>query len=202
MPTNLVLLTDRLFRTAFHYDNVSDDVDEYVEITGPAGIDISGYGLVLYNGNDEKEYSTILVPSSTVLADQSGGLGTFVFALPLNGIQNGDPDGVVIVDDSGAILHAFAYGGSFTPIDGPASGVLLPDIGVKEDAAGPVDSALVNPAYSYDTRNSLTWTVGTQSGVRGVPNNAPPPPGPPPPPSPPPPTPHTNPLPPPARDRA
>ena len=34
----------------FHYDNAGTDVDEKVEISGPAGTSSTGWQLVLYNG--------------------------------------------------------------------------------------------------------------------------------------------------------
>src|SRR5678815_3406700 len=34
----------------FHYDNAGTDVDEKVEISGPAGTSLTGWQLVLYNG--------------------------------------------------------------------------------------------------------------------------------------------------------
>ena len=34
-----------------HYDNVGTDADEKIESTGPAGTDVTGWQLVLYNGN-------------------------------------------------------------------------------------------------------------------------------------------------------
>ena len=41
-----------------HYDNVGTDANEAIEVEGPAGTDLSGYKLVLYNGNGGAMYST------------------------------------------------------------------------------------------------------------------------------------------------
>ncbi|MEM1436490.1 MAG: hypothetical protein AAGG11_20740, partial [Pseudomonadota bacterium] len=35
----------------FHYDNAGADVGEFIELAGPAGTELTGYELVLYNGN-------------------------------------------------------------------------------------------------------------------------------------------------------
>ena len=34
-----------------HYDNVGTDAGEAIEIEGPAGADVTGFTIVLYNGN-------------------------------------------------------------------------------------------------------------------------------------------------------
>ena len=34
-----------------HYDNAGADVGEQVEVSGPAGTDLSAYKIYLYNGN-------------------------------------------------------------------------------------------------------------------------------------------------------
>ncbi len=45
--------TDSLiFINEIHYDNDGTDADEAVEIAGPAGTDLTGWTIVLYNGND------------------------------------------------------------------------------------------------------------------------------------------------------
>ena len=42
----------------FHYDNTGTDAGEAIEISGPAGADITGWTVVLYNGNDGAVYNT------------------------------------------------------------------------------------------------------------------------------------------------
>ncbi|MEZ5000823.1 MAG: hypothetical protein R2727_09375 [Bacteroidales bacterium] len=39
-----------VFINEIHYDNDGTDVDEGIEIAGPAGTDLTGWKLVLYNG--------------------------------------------------------------------------------------------------------------------------------------------------------
>src|SRR5262245_52167181 len=39
-----------VFINEIHYDNVGTDTAEAIEIAGPAGTDLSGWTLVLYNG--------------------------------------------------------------------------------------------------------------------------------------------------------
>lgn len=47
------------FINEIHYDNVSTDSGEGIEIAGPAGTSLSGWSLVLYNGNGGTVYNTV-----------------------------------------------------------------------------------------------------------------------------------------------
>ncbi len=47
-----------IFISEFHYDNASTDVGEFVEITAPAGTDLSGWSIVRYNGTPGGATST------------------------------------------------------------------------------------------------------------------------------------------------
>ena len=42
----------------FHYDNTGTDAGEAIEISAPAGTDLSGWEVVLYNGNNGAAYDT------------------------------------------------------------------------------------------------------------------------------------------------
>jgi hypothetical protein len=46
-----------VFINEIHYDNAGTDVGEGVEIAGYAGIDLTGWSLVPYNGTDGKSYT-------------------------------------------------------------------------------------------------------------------------------------------------
>ena len=53
-----VLAASSVFISEFHYDNASTDTGEFIEVTGPAGTDLTGWSLVLYNGNGGAVYDT------------------------------------------------------------------------------------------------------------------------------------------------
>ncbi|AEG00064.1 ExeM/NucH family extracellular endonuclease [Methylomonas methanica] len=130
-----------VFINELHYDNVNADSGEAIEIAGPAGTDLSGWSIVLYNGSATQlnRYGTINL--SGVIADQSGsGFGTLSFSAP--GLQNGAPDGVALVDASNGVVQFLSYEGSFTPVDGPAAGMAGTDIGVAETGSTPVGFSL------------------------------------------------------------
>ena len=81
-----------------HYDNAGADAGEAIEVVGPAGVDLAGWSLVLYNGSGGTVYDTIALSGS--LPDE-GGTGFGAAAFPFAGIQNGDPDGVALVEPLG-----------------------------------------------------------------------------------------------------
>ena len=110
-----------------HYDNGGADVGEAVEVEGPAGLDLSGWSVVLYNGNGGATYGTLAL--SGTIADQCGGRGTVVVAAP--GLQNGSPDGLALVNGT-AVVEFLSYEGVFAATNGPASGMTSTDIGVAE----------------------------------------------------------------------
>lgn len=128
-----------VFINEFHYDNVGADVDEFIEIAGPAGFDLAGWTLVLYNGADGKPYGSP-IPLHGVFPDEMNGIGALAFAAA--GIQNGSPDGMALVDDAGMVRHLVSYEGSFVATSGPATGLVLPDIGVAEGTNTPIGSSL------------------------------------------------------------
>jgi len=127
-----------VFVNELHYDNTGTDTGEAIEIAGPAGTDLTGWSIVLYNGNGGAVYDTIAL--SGMIPNQMNGFGTLSF--PIAPIQNGPPDGIALVDDTSTVRQFVSYEGSFTAADGPASGMLSTDIGVAEGPATPVGFSL------------------------------------------------------------
>ena len=122
-----------------HYDNVGTDANEAIEVEGPAGTDLSGYTLVLYNGNGNAMYNT--QPLSGVLPASCDTRGVAFVSYPQDGIQNGSPDGIALIDNTGALVEFLSYEGVLTAADGPALGVTSVDIGASETNA-PVGASL------------------------------------------------------------
>ena len=124
-----------VFINELHYDNVNTDTSEKVEVMAPAGTSLAGWSVVLYNGTDGKSYATL--PLSGTVANQCNGYGTV--AVAATGIQNGAPDGVALVDASGALVQLLSYEGTFTATNGPASGhasTAIPQSETSSTAAG------------------------------------------------------------------
>jgi uncharacterized protein len=148
-----------------HYDNAGADTGEFVEIAGAAGTDLSGFQLILYNGTDGKVYNTKSL--SGFLSDQQNGFGVIQFSYPVNGIQNGNPDGVVLAFGS-TLIQFLSYEGTFTGVDGVANGVLSSDIGVAEDGTTQAGYSLqlTGTGTQY---GDFTW-AGPRSATPGAVN--------------------------------
>ncbi|HET6628809.1 MAG TPA: lamin tail domain-containing protein, partial [Woeseiaceae bacterium] len=128
-----------VFVNELHYDNDGTDSGEAIEIAGPAGTDLTGCSIVLYNGNGGGLYNTTALDG--VIPDQQGGFGTVTFNYPTNGIQNGGEDGIALVGAAG-VIQFLSYEGTVTAIDGPAIGLTSTDIGVSESSGTAVGDSL------------------------------------------------------------
>jgi endonuclease I/PKD repeat protein len=136
----------------FHYDNDGTDTGEFVEIAGTAGTSLAGWTVVAYNGNGGAVYSTLNLGGS--LPDQQGGFGTLGFNLA--GLQNGSPDGLALVDGTGATVEFLSYEGSFAAVGGAANGIASTDVGVSETSTSPVGWSL-QKAGTGTTSADFTW---------------------------------------------
>lgn len=172
-----------VFINEIHYDNVSSDVGEGVEIAGPAGTDLTGWTVALYNGSSTQRNVYGTIDLSGTLSDQEGGMGTAWFAQA--GIQNGAPDGLALVDAGGNVVQFLSYEGSFTAASGPASGQTSDDIGVAETNSTPVGRSL-QLGGTGATYEDFAWqsesdaTPGALNNGQSFDGGTPPPPPPPP----------------------
>ena len=131
---------EAFFLNELHYDNVGTDVGEFFEIAGAAGTDLTGHSAVLYNGANGAVYNTINLTG--VISNQQNGFGTLAFTLPTNGLQNGSPDGIALVDNTATVVQFLSYEGFFTAASGPANGLTSTDIGVSESFSTPAGESL------------------------------------------------------------
>lgn len=153
-----------------HYDNSGTDINEAIEIEGPAGTAVTGWKIVLYNGSDGAVYSTeVLAGNIPLMCD---GRGVVYVTYPSNGIQNGSPDGFALVDASDNVVEFLSYEGTFTAVDGPAAGLTSRDIGVSETGSVAGQSLSRNAAGTWLA--SAAPTMGACNSGVGPP---PPPPG-------------------------
>ncbi|RZU31524.1 ExeM/NucH family extracellular endonuclease [Blastococcus saxobsidens] len=152
------------FISEIHYDDAGSDVDEFIEVHLPPGTSSAGLSVVLYNGSNGTVYDTDAVQSVTAPA---GAPAVAVVGYPVNGIQNGSPDGVALVQD-GTVLEFLSYEGELTATDGPAAGTTSTDIGVSEEGV-PEGQSL---SRTYDaTSDALVW-AGRAPATRGTVNPA------------------------------
>jgi len=157
--------TTTVFINEIHYDNIGTDAGESVEIAGPAGTDLTGWSIVLYNGSGGVVYDTDAL--SGIIPNQQGGYGTVVLTYPSNGIQNGAPDGIALVNN-GTLVQFLSYEGTFTAVGGAANGVLSTDIAVSQGGSGAVGNSL-QLTGSGDNYGDFTWAA-EQANTFGNPN--------------------------------
>lgn len=120
-----------------HYDNASTDAGEAIEVAGPAGTDLAGWSIVLYNGSNGAVYDTEALTG--LIPDSQAGFGVVDFSIVP--IQNGNPDGIALVH-GGGVVQFLSYGGTFVAVGGPADGMTSTDIGVAESSSTPVGYSL------------------------------------------------------------
>lgn len=138
----------------FHYDNNGTDTNEFVEIAGPAGLDLANWQVIGYDGSGHASYKTVTL-SGTIPSQQSGyGVLSFAFT----SMQNGSPDGLALVDPSGVVVQFISYEGAFTASGGPANGLASTDIGVSEVSTTPVNYSL-RLSGSGCSYAAFTWQV-------------------------------------------
>lgn len=117
-----------------HYDNDGGDVGEFVELAGPAGFDLTGYVLAGVNGSNSTLYGSKNLAGT--LPDQGQCLGTLT--VPFTGLQNGAPDGVVLIAPDGTWLEFLSYEGVISfPGQGDST-----DIGVLESGSTAAGTSL------------------------------------------------------------
>lgn len=118
------------FISEIHYDNRGVDVDEFVAVTMPHGVDPEGWQLVLYNGANGQPYKRTLLSGMP----GGGGSGWTEYFWSVANIQNG-PDAVALVSPSDAVIDLIAYevgASAFSHIASETVGRRLP---VEENGA-------------------------------------------------------------------
>lgn len=156
-----------------HYDNTGSDVDETIEVVieNPGSYTLSLFQVHLYNGNGGAVYNTRTLDDYTV-GNTVGNFTFYYYNYTANGasIQNGGPDGMSLSYNGTLITGQFlSYEGTFTAVDGPASGVLSSDIGVSEPGSTPIGESLqlTGTGTQY---SSFTW-LGPATATSGALNN-------------------------------
>ena len=156
-----------LGQTAFineiHYDNIGKDTGEAIEIAGPAGTDLSGWALALYNGRNGALYRTKSL--NGVIPDQANGFGAISFSFAKS-IQNGAPDGIALIAN-GKVVQFLSYEGAFTAVGGPADGMTSTDIRVAESGSTPGEFSLQLKGTGT-APSDFFWSIPTQSSFGAV----------------------------------
>ena len=159
-PAAAVAPDSRVFINELHYDNTGTDTGEFVEVAGPAGTNMTGWSVVLYNGSNGAVYDSDVLAGT--LADNTGS-GFGFLSVPIV-LQNGSPDGVALVDDAGNLVQFVSYEGSLIAVGGAANGTTSTDIGVAESGSGPVGESL-QLTGTGDSYGDFTWATSAARTV-------------------------------------
>ena len=138
-----------------HYDNAGDDNDEQLEIEGPAGTNLSGWSVILYDVGSSTTPAHVYDSRvlSGVIPASCGERG--VVAIPFDIIQNGPADAFALVHGT-EVVEFLSYEGTMTAVDGPANGLTSKDIIADEQSSSPALSSLQRDALG-------TWTLERRS---------------------------------------
>ena len=124
-----------IFINEIHYDNTGTDTREAIEIAGPAGTNLTGWSIVRYNAANDQVYTTPAAnPAgsdtlSGTIPDLGGGYGVVTVNYLSNGLQNGSPDGIALIDSASHVVQFLSYEGTFVTVGGPANGLTSINIG-------------------------------------------------------------------------
>ncbi|MDH5378920.1 MAG: hypothetical protein OEX00_11395, partial [Gammaproteobacteria bacterium] len=119
-----------IFFNEIHYENSGADINERIEIAGPAGTVLDDWQIALYNGSTGSQYGRKHL--SGVIPNLLDGFGVFSFAFDRPHLQNGPADAFALIDPFGLVLQFLSYEGMVSAIDGLALGLSSDDIGVSE----------------------------------------------------------------------
>ncbi len=147
-----------IFINEIHYDNAGGDISEGVEIAGPSDSDLTDWSIVLYNGSDGSSYKTRTL--SGIIPNQQDDFGAIFFSI--NGIQNGAPDGIALVDSGSVVVQFLSYEGTLTAGNGPANGLTSVDIAVAETSSTPVGHSLQLSGAGY-VYEDFSWSLSSNN---------------------------------------
>lgn len=168
------LFAQNVWINEIHYDNSGTDADEFIEIVleNPGSYTLSGFSVVLYNGNNGASYDTKTLDQFTMGATV-GNFAFYTYNYTVNGfsIQNGAPDGMALAYQGTLIAGQFlSYEGTLTATDGPATGLTSVDIGVAEGSTTPTGNSL-QLSGTGSTYASFAWQPEAPQTVGLINNN-------------------------------
>ncbi len=150
------------------YDDSSTDDEEFIELCGIAGTDITGWKIQLYNGADGSNYYEWIVGDdigSFTLPNDQGGFGFYVLAgsasleVPntdetmMSTIENGSDDAVRLTKGDGSQMHFFAYESKSAmtyPPGLPNDLTPLADSSAQSNSLSLVGTGVEQPDFSWD----------------------------------------------------
>lgn len=122
-------------------DDANGDDREFIELVGPAGLNLAGYRIVHYNGNDTSDgplwsfvFPSFVFPDDGAVDNLGAAIGFCVIATnslvianidflgPPGALQNGPGDGLILYDPQSNIVDAIVWeGAGDLPVDDPGT---------------------------------------------------------------------------------
>ena len=155
-----------VFINEFHYDNTGTDTGEFIEVAGPAGTNLAGWRIELYNGANGLRYDNDALAG--IIPSQQGGYGTVSISYPTDGIQNGSPDGIALINPANTVVQFLCYEGTFTAQNETAIGQQCTNIPVTELGTTPIGQSLQLQGTGT-TAGDFTW-AGPIANTQNSPN--------------------------------
>lgn len=143
----------------FHYADAATPTDEFIEIAGIAGTDLTGYYIARYNGANNRTYGALVYFTGTI-DDEGSGYGAITVSVQT--LQEGF-DGLALLDPNGNVLQFISYeggGGTFAAAAGPARGFTSVSVGVEENNTT-ASTQSIHLTGTGTTYNDFTWSVST-----------------------------------------
>jgi len=144
-----------------HYENDGIDQDEGFEIAGPAGMRLTGWSVMLYNGLDGGLYAEVALDGR--IDDEGNGYGAVWIPVPR--LQNGGADGLALIDPNGVVVEFISYEGEVSAVDGPAVKRRSVDMGVSQESTLPMGITLQRNGLGSEAEH-FTWGQGLASRGR------------------------------------
>lgn len=160
----------------FHYRNVGEDKDVFLEIAGPASEEGWRYMLVMYQGRNGTQFHEGLSLSGHWFNEGiNGDFGFFSLDLPSRGAirkgKNGG-DAIALVKDSECVQF-FSYGDNndetFTAYTGPCYGATSVNIGAHEPRNTPLGYSLQMHGTGRYMSN-FTWYESPMAATKNAVN--------------------------------
>lgn len=163
-----------LFINELHYDDSGTDTLEGIEVAGQAGLPLSCFKFIFYNGSTGAAYDSLQL--SGIIPNQCNGFGVAAFPVP-GGLQNGGPDGIALAFDPTlpgcgiaappAVLQFISYEGAFIATNSMAAGMKSRDIRVVETSStGELLSLQLSGAGAF--YNEFAWNGADSSSFGSV----------------------------------
>ena len=150
---------DEVFLNEIHYDNVSSDQDEFLELVVTPGFtgNLNDINVLLYNGSNGEPYEILPLNEFDNFTTPTLSNGYRIYTTLESGIQNGSPDGIALLINN-EVSQFLSYEGTLTASTGAANGLTSVDIGVEQSPAPPVGTGSLGLTGAGEESSDFSWT--------------------------------------------